>query len=456
MGKRCFYSGKPNVGSRFPKILQRKKVVLLGIPVSERICIESMMSLINLISHPGPVDILLNINAATVIHLARNELVRKALEHNTEYVLFADSDQVYNPDYHLKLIEADKDIIGAPITKRSIPYTLNISLQKENGTFAPVAEFPEDKIFPIDGIGMGFTLIKTKVFKEMKEPWFDFLTLPNDVRLGEDLSFCHKAKRAGFEIWTDPRLNVGHVGTAVYTLDDFKLYNSRPKPPSFENPELISIIIPTRNRYEELTECLETIEKNTVYPNYEIVIVFDGDRKNYNRFNGNYRKILLEDRQEVVKAIHAGLAASKGEIVVNAEDNSRAGKGWLSFAYQRFLATERRGIVVLNDGIQKGNLPIHFLTSKKNLNEINDGYFYSPEYIHFFGDTDLAMRIKGTPKYNYEPLAVLKHLHPVAGGKADGVYNQSMGESWKRDQRVFEKKFNVRFENGMIIKNDSK
>ncbi len=455
MGKRYFFDGKPNPS---PRRMFRPKhpTVLIALPVADRMCVETVMSLLNFVHHPGPIDLMVNIVSTTVINFARNDLVETAIKQKADYLAFIDADQVFNADYVSRLIAHDKDIIGCPIVKRGVPYTINISMKQPNGIYAACSHFPEDKLFEVDGIGMGFVVIKTKVFEKIEKPWFDF-----SQKLGEDLYFCGKAKEAGFKIWAEPRLEVGHVGSAVYTLQDYRTFHREmPVIPTFENPELISVIIPTRNRGAELAACLETIKKSTVYPNYEIIIVFDGDEENYHKFNGDYRKILLKNRQEVIRAVNEGLKVARGNIVVNAEDNSVAGKGWLSFAYQKFCDTGKQAIVVLNDTIQRGFVATHFLTSKDVLKELNNGQFYSTEYTHFFGDTDLAMRYKGTPRYRYAKYAILKHLHPTAKtAKIDETYEKSFKESFKRDQEVFEKKHNCEFvidEQGMYLKKNGK
>ena len=78
------------------------------------------------------------------------------------------------------------------------------------------------KPFTVDYTGFGWLLIKNGVFEhdEMKYPWFApkmQVFESGDVQdmCGEDVSFCLDAKAAGFEIWCDPRIRVGHEKTRV-------------------------------------------------------------------------------------------------------------------------------------------------------------------------------------------------------------------------------------------------
>jgi hypothetical protein len=78
------------------------------------------------------------------------------------------------------------------------------------------------KPFTVDYTGFGWVMIKHGVFEhsEMKYPWFApkmqvFESGAVQDMCGEDVSFCLDAKDAGFEIWCDPRIRVGHEKTRV-------------------------------------------------------------------------------------------------------------------------------------------------------------------------------------------------------------------------------------------------
>ena len=78
------------------------------------------------------------------------------------------------------------------------------------------------KPFTVDYTGFGWVMIKNGVFEheEMKYPWFApkmqvFESGAVQDMCGEDVSFCLDAKEAGFEIWCDPRIRVGHEKTRV-------------------------------------------------------------------------------------------------------------------------------------------------------------------------------------------------------------------------------------------------
>ena len=78
------------------------------------------------------------------------------------------------------------------------------------------------KPFTVDYTGFGWVLIKKGVFEhpEMKYPCFApkmqvFESGAVQDMCGEDVSFCLDAMDAGFDIWCDPRIRVGHEKTRV-------------------------------------------------------------------------------------------------------------------------------------------------------------------------------------------------------------------------------------------------
>ena len=76
------------------------------------------------------------------------------------------------------------------------------------------------KPFTCDYTGFGWVLIKNGVFEKLEYPWFApkmQVFESGDVQdmCGEDVSFCLDAQEAGYEIWADPRIRVGHEKTRV-------------------------------------------------------------------------------------------------------------------------------------------------------------------------------------------------------------------------------------------------
>lgn len=148
----------------------------------------------------------------------RNIGVFQAQQAGATHIIMIDADMTFDPYSIQKLIECDKDIIGADYNEKKFPLTPTIKRFDENDELilVPHEDLPKE-VFEVDRLPGGFTLIKMSVFKKLKRPYFqapsgktyeDFTT--------EDYWFSKLAKKAGFSLWCDPSLRVGHVGEHIY------------------------------------------------------------------------------------------------------------------------------------------------------------------------------------------------------------------------------------------------
>lgn len=145
----------------------------------------------------------------SIIHHMRERLVKKAIELECTHLLFVDSDMVFEKDAVLKLLEADKDIIGANYHKRILPLQSLVKLE-DMLTY-------DENIGRAKHVGTGFLLIKLSIFDFLPEPWFFWESNENgDLVTSEDYWFCRLARDKGFEVWVDMELEVKHCGDYMY------------------------------------------------------------------------------------------------------------------------------------------------------------------------------------------------------------------------------------------------
>jgi len=204
--------------------------VLVGMPVLGDIKAESTASLVGYYRNCRyPSQIRLSRNTYT--HYARNKLVWEAVEARATHLMFIDSDMSFPVDGVDKLIERGLDIVGGLYFKRVVPIHPIAKLIKNKAVvdmkFEEIPTLKEP--FKVDAVGTGFMLINVDVFKKMDPPFF-FHTTPKefglteipfpDNEVGEDVAFCLKAKKLGFDIWVDPTIKLGHIGERIYTIDD--------------------------------------------------------------------------------------------------------------------------------------------------------------------------------------------------------------------------------------------
>ena len=187
---------------------------------------------------------------------------------NYDYQLWIDSDIVFNTEkfYQLVLNAIPEEAISKEEVKQTVKnekgedveqtgFKLNVDPEKEreivagwycteDGKTTSVAHWLDEddfrgnggvmnhetidsiskrkKSFTVDYTGFGWLLIKKGVFESegLPYPWFApkmqvFESGEVQDMCGEDVSFCLDAKEAGFEIWCDPRIRVGHEKTRI-------------------------------------------------------------------------------------------------------------------------------------------------------------------------------------------------------------------------------------------------
>ena len=81
------------------------------------------------------------------------------------------------------------------------------------------------KVFEVEGCGMAAILIRTSVMKDVFETQKAlFAPIPG---YGEDVSFCLRARKAGYRIWCDSRVKIGHVASTIVTEETFRAWKKK-------------------------------------------------------------------------------------------------------------------------------------------------------------------------------------------------------------------------------------
>lgn len=174
-------------------------------------------------------DCAIAMEIGSLIYNARNDLAIKAIENGFEYVLWLDSDMSFAPDTFQKLydtlIETNADIVSGLYFRRVPPYTpvifKKLSIDGDGLKWENYNDYPGET-FEVEGIGFGCVLMKTETLLSVALKYNNmFSPLAN---VGEDLSFCWRARQCGFNIVCNPKIKLGHVGHYTVTEDMYKVY----------------------------------------------------------------------------------------------------------------------------------------------------------------------------------------------------------------------------------------
>lgn len=180
------------------------------------------------------------------VEVARNEITAAVLRDAPEvtHLLWIDDDMVFPAHALKRLLGHDLPFVGGLCFDRRHPYKPVIArLFDKSWGFDPYTlgwlfDYPADTLLDVDATGGAFLLVKTDVFRAIREKEIreeagrtGDLTEENLTRLraaykrwwtplpwqgaSEDLSFCQRVREVGVRLKVDTGLKIGHVGEVV-------------------------------------------------------------------------------------------------------------------------------------------------------------------------------------------------------------------------------------------------
>jgi GT2 family glycosyltransferase len=142
-----------------------------------------------------------------------------------DWLMWIDSDMVWEPSDVDKLIAKDKDIITGLAITDPISSRLNFGACDGDGRIKfwhkkDLKDLPRsgDGLIEAGFAGFGFILVKRGVFESMSFPWFKptMIQRGNEIYFpSEDITWSLRAVDLGWKIWADPEVCVGHEKPAV-------------------------------------------------------------------------------------------------------------------------------------------------------------------------------------------------------------------------------------------------
>jgi hypothetical protein len=211
------------------------KDVLIGFPCYDNKSeVTIMQEIIHAIQDPNcPVGAVQYYNGDSLIPRGRNKIAKMFMDSPFKYLMFIDSDIIFDREYITRLRSHDKGIIGGVYLKKKLPYSpvLNACIGEE-GNLSIMRE-----------IGTGFMMIRRDVLAGIQsmnpehnykadddEPqggyqyhdWFR-VGVENGRYLSEDWFFCQNAAKLGFHSYLDKSILVRHIGRMEYPTNDGNL-----------------------------------------------------------------------------------------------------------------------------------------------------------------------------------------------------------------------------------------
>lgn len=134
-----------------------------------------------------------------------------------EWLFIMGDDHVFAPDLLMRLLDRQVDVVSPLVAARKWPHPMFVFRQdpaKDEMTIVDRADLPASGIHPYDGCSGAGMLIRRHVLEKLQAPYYE----PGRVRQGElneDTWLMYKMRQAGFQIYVDCDLRMGHQTPSV-------------------------------------------------------------------------------------------------------------------------------------------------------------------------------------------------------------------------------------------------
>ena len=213
--------------------------ICLGIPCFQTAdwqVLEDYMRLAYHIGRRNPeFDMMLGVKGKSEQFRARNAIVKAAIQNDCEYIWMLDDDHIIDLDvstqptsrYDIlrKLVDNMENnprigVVGALYWQRGGDYLPVLMDEGPDGV--PHFLHPMEVSNCLQKVGItggGCMLIRTKVFDRIAEPWF-----APEHEFGTDIQLCRQVRAAGYEVWCDTSIEIGHLRSEREIISSAKLH----------------------------------------------------------------------------------------------------------------------------------------------------------------------------------------------------------------------------------------
>jgi hypothetical protein len=212
----------------------------------------------------------------------------------------------------------------------------------------------------------------------------------------------------------------------------------------------IAILLPTRERQDNVVRLLRSIEKTAaVLPKVSVHIRLDGDDHEMIAASKRIRKS-ASVKTEFSIGPRVSLGATWNNLWKNvdadiymlcADDMIFESERWDEKVREHFWGDPVK-LVFGKDGVQNGKLATHFFLSHQGCELL--GYFCPPQFEAIYLDTWVDHVYRAANVVVYDEKIVIPHLHWTITGKADASVTRDRGGRKARDQQRWDSTVTVR------------
>lgn len=208
--------------------------VAVCVPTRGRVCWGFAYDLAQMMCYTGTkvvsrevMEIGLIFADGTYISNNREDLADAALKTDPTHILWLDDDMRFPQDTLLRLLERNREVVGANYATRGTP-CVPIAIKDASKAMGRLLTMPDNTgLEQVEHLGFGVLLVQAGVFHRIPKPWFEnYWSQELNRRVGEDVDFCRKCKVHDMEIFVDHDLSheIGHMGEFEFTLAHARAY----------------------------------------------------------------------------------------------------------------------------------------------------------------------------------------------------------------------------------------
>lgn len=202
----------------------RKVRLSVCVPCKDMVHAGFAFDLCKMMEYNKSIDLasVLHFSLGTLIVNQREVLVKMARDAGSTHILWLDSDMMFPPDTAQRLLKHSKPVVAGNYSTRTYPHkTVAYSKIYDWKSYLINDTDKSGELIPVEAVGMGCMLTSMEVFDKMDVPYFNTIWNHNTGdHLGEDFSFCQKAKWLGHDILIDNDLSMKlkHLGTFAFSM----------------------------------------------------------------------------------------------------------------------------------------------------------------------------------------------------------------------------------------------
>ena len=401
---------------------------------------------------------------------ARNMAVEAFLKDRIgEWLFWIDTDMGFEPDTVDRLLEAadplERPVVGGLCMalreyepdgmggyKTGLTPTIyDWTKDGEHHGFGVRWRYAKNTLTRCNGTGSACILIHRSVFEKIAADegpvWYDRIRNPTTgQKIGEDLSFCYRAAKAGFPIFVHTGVQASHAKLQWLSEKgyDDQLMAEAMRDALQEKIEPTAVIVPVMGRPQNAEPFMRSLKASTNRAT-AYVVANNADSKTIVAWVKAGAKIIGTNQHTFAEKVNEAhrVTSEPWELLVG--DDVRFHPGWLEAAQS--VGVAGASVVGTNDlgnpRVLRGEHTCHPLIRRTYIDEVGaswdgPGIVAHEAYSHWFVDDEIVTAAKQRGVWGFAKDSIVEHMHPLWGkAPMDETYEKGASKAGK-DKAHFE------------------